>query len=55
MSINQVHLVTTSAVLYVTCRNLDGLARLFNVFAVDWLGTGLSGAEMQAADMRQLD
>ncbi|KAF6266374.1 Alpha/Beta hydrolase protein [Scenedesmus sp. NREL 46B-D3] len=24
-------------------RNLDGLARVFNVFAVDWLGTGLSG------------
>eukprot|EP00882_Tetradesmus_deserticola_P018024 GHRQ01019339.1.p1 GENE.GHRQ01019339.1~~GHRQ01019339.1.p1 ORF type:complete len:246 (+),score=60.53 GHRQ01019339.1:110-847(+) len=24
-------------------RNLDALARVFNVFAVDWLGTGLSG------------
>lgn len=24
-------------------RNLDGLARAFRVFAVDWLGTGLSG------------
>jgi hypothetical protein len=39
--------------LFVACRNLDGLARVFNVFAVDWLGTGLSGKSRQQQQQQQ--